>query len=452
YAAGEAASTDLYSSRSTVNNAGISGDTSSRYLSWDSLASAAAVARYSVMNPGITASSHSYGPPGLDAAISLDSIHSGLKRNSAQCNTLYTTLLCAQINTGQTEAWYSTDLIEKRPRYESTSHLPVYPQRPGEKDCDYYMQTRTCKFGDSCIFHHPIWVPEGGAPNWKEVPAMPIESLPERPGQPDCPYFMKTRRCKFGSRCRFNHPKDLIAQQGDLENGNLSSLPERPSEPPCAFYMKTGKCKFGATCKFDHPKDVHPLCDGDENGACIPYKVAGDAKPAQQPASPALMHNSKGLPVRLGEEDCPFYLKTGSCKYGATCHFNHPDRYAAIASNLLTSSSTHFGVPTASLLPNFDPRLSQTTASLLGLVSAIYPQRPGQLECDFYMKTGTCKYGSSCIYHHPEHRAENVKLTLSGLPRREGAIHCPFYMKTGLCKYGVTCKFDHPPPGEVIAL
>lgn len=31
------------------------------------------------------------------------------------------------------------------------------------------MLTRTCKFGDSCKFDHPIWVPEGGIPDWKEV-------------------------------------------------------------------------------------------------------------------------------------------------------------------------------------------------------------------------------------------------------------------------------------------
>ncbi|KAJ6357419.1 hypothetical protein OIU78_005305 [Salix suchowensis] len=46
------------------------------------------------------------------------------------------------------------------------------------------------------------------------------------------------------------------------------------------------------------------------------------------PVTPALLHNSKGLPIRVGEVDCPFYLKTGSCKYGATCHYNHPERTA----------------------------------------------------------------------------------------------------------------------------
>lgn len=70
---------------------------------------------------------------------------------------------------GQTEAWFSTNPLTKRPRFENASNLPIYPQRPGEKDCAHYMLTRTCKFGDSCKFDHPIWVPEGGIPDWKEV-------------------------------------------------------------------------------------------------------------------------------------------------------------------------------------------------------------------------------------------------------------------------------------------
>ncbi|RVX20794.1 Zinc finger CCCH domain-containing protein 32 [Vitis vinifera] len=34
------------------------------------------------------------------------------------------------------------------------------------------------------------------------------ESYPERPGVADCVYYMKTGFCGFGSRCRYNHPRD----------------------------------------------------------------------------------------------------------------------------------------------------------------------------------------------------------------------------------------------------
>ncbi|CAN4096942.1 unnamed protein product [Withania somnifera] len=418
--------------------------------------------------PGLATQS-AYGPPGVDitppAAAVTDSYFSSLKRSSSDA-LYHQTLLGARNTIGQAEAWFSANPLAKRPRFESASNLSIYPQRPGEKDCAHYMQTRTCKFGDSCKFDHPIWVPEGGIPDWKEVPVT-TESLPERPGEPDCPYFLKTQKCKFGNRCKFNHPKDNTAHLGSVQNSGVSDLPERPSEPSCTFYMKTGTCKFGATCKFHHPRDIQLPSPKKENGSVgkpgsANSEMTGDVNLVKALSVPALLHNSKGLPIRPGEVDCPFYLKTGSCKYGGTCRYNHPERNAGIGPALVASPATHwnFGMinPAGSLLQNLDPRLTQT---MLGLLPPVYPQRPGQIECDFYMKTGECKYGERCKFHHPLDRSAplvsangvqqpNVKLTLAGLPRREGAVHCPYYMKTGMCKYGATCRFDHPPPGEVL--
>ncbi|RAL41067.1 unnamed protein product [Cuscuta campestris] len=414
-------------------------------------------ARYSASAAAELASQTSWsGPPGVDIGPgAADPFISGLKRPSSEA--LYRQAVFGGHSTiGQTESWFSSNPLTKRPRFDSACNLPIYPQRPGEKDCAHYMLTRTCKFGDSCMFDHPIWVPEGGIPDWKEIP-ITNEPLPERPGEPDCPYFLKTQKCKYGIRCRFNHPKDK-----GLGNTDALALPERPSEPICAFYMKTGQCKFGATCKYHHPKDIQ-IQNSQENGSTAHTGLFGMFGDAKSSANPAMLHNSKGLPIRPGEVDCPFYLKTGSCKYGATCRYNHPAVYAinaaaaALGHAFVGSPASHLN-PTASLF-QFDPRVAQT---MLGLTTGIYPQRPGQLECDFYMKTGVCKFGERCRYHHPIDRSspgasttteahqQSVKLSLAGLPRREGAIHCPYYMKTGTCKYGTTCKFDHPPPGEVM--
>jgi serine/threonine-protein kinase/endoribonuclease IRE1 len=71
-----------------------------------------------------------------------------------------------------------------------------------------------------------------------------------------------------------------------------------------------------------------------------------------------------------------------------------------------------------------------------------FPQRPGQQACDFYMKTGTCKYATDCCFDHPEQYA--VPLTELQLPYREGEPLCAFYLKTHNCKFGAACKFHHP--------
>lgn len=67
-----------------------------------------------------------------------------------------------------------------------------------------------------------------------------------------------------------NIQNDEASRQGD--SGNVVSefgsvpmgyyafqkdnvFPERPGQPECQFYIKTGDCKFGAVCKFHHPKE-----------------------------------------------------------------------------------------------------------------------------------------------------------------------------------------------------
>ncbi|KAF6135224.1 hypothetical protein GIB67_035295 [Kingdonia uniflora] len=104
-------------------------------------------------------------PGAVDVGGTFDPV--GAKRSN---EALYhQTVLDAQNTFGQSEALFTMNTIPKRPRYESATSLPIYPQRPGEKDCAHYMQTRACRYGENCKFDHPVWVPEGGIPDWKEV-------------------------------------------------------------------------------------------------------------------------------------------------------------------------------------------------------------------------------------------------------------------------------------------
>jgi len=33
--------------------------------------------------------------------------------------------------------------------------------------------------------------------------------------------------------------------------------------------------------------------------------------------------------------------------------------------------------------------------------SSPYPDRPGERDCQFFLRTGQCGYGNSCRYNHP---------------------------------------------------
>lgn len=64
--------------------------------------------------------------------------------------------------------------------------------------------------------------------------------------------------------------------------------------------MKTGTCKFGPTCKFHHPKDISITTAEVENGnggqmEAIMAVTNGNSAPS---FIPAMLHNSKGLPIR----------------------------------------------------------------------------------------------------------------------------------------------------------
>lgn len=348
------------------------------------------------------------------------------------------------------------------------------------------------------------WAPAAGETGLEEsmwqLGLGSTESYPERPGMPDCAYYMRTGFCGYGRRCRYNHPRDRATVAAAVRA--TGDYPERPGEPACQFYLKTGTCKFGASCKFHHPKH------GGGSLSRVPL-------------------NSYGYPLRLGEKECSYYLKTGQCKFGITCKFHHPqpagssipasapqfypsvqsptvpipEQYGGAGSSLrvarppllpgsyvpgayghvlispgvvpMTGWSPYSAPVSPALSPGAQPGVGATSlyevtqlsssSSLLTVAyppgpspagpsrssqkEQVFPERPGEPECQYYMRTGDCKFGSSCRYHHPRDRMmqeTNFVLNPLGLPLRPGIQPCSFFMQNGHCKFGSTCKFDHP--------
>lgn len=352
--------------------------------------------------------------------------------------------------------------------------------------------------------HQPEWSPTGAETGLEDsmwqLPVRSTESYPDRPGVPDCVYYMRTGFCAYGSRCRYNHPRDRAAVEAAVRASG--DYPERPGEPACQFYLKTGTCKFGASCKFHHPKNG--------GGALVSHVAL----------------NIYGYPLRPGEKECSYYLKTGQCKFGITCKFHHPqpagtsvpssapqfyqpvqspsvpipDPYIGASNSLRMARSpllpgsyvqgaygpvlispgmvpisgwSHYSASVSPVLsPGAQPpvgtslygltQLPSTTPSFAGPYPSLlpspgpssssqkdltFPDRPGEPECQYFLKTGDCKYGSACRYHHPRERAmlrTTCALSPMGLPLRQGVPPCSFYLQNGHCKFGSSCRFDHP--------
>ena len=155
-------------------------------------------------------------------------------------------------------------------------------------------------------------------------------------------------------------------------------------------------------------------------------------------------------PLRPGEQDCRDFLRTGRCKYGESCKYNHP-------LNVESGGGLADGGP--------------------------LPLRPGEPVCHYFLKHGICKFGSACKFDHPSgpHLEKGpgssnnfsvggggtsngrAAVTTGGLvyvtdpitgatsvqvlPQRPNEPDCIYFLRNGRCKYGSICKFHHPLAG-----
>lgn len=142
-------------------------------------------------------------------------------------------------------------------------------------------------------------------------------------------------------------------------------------------------------------------------------------------------------------EDCRDYLRTGRCKYGASCKFNHPAN---------VQSGGGIKAPMDPLEP-------------------LFPVRNNEPLCQYYMKHGTCKFGLACKFNHPAQSAistmnvgtsalsqgpqhillnqvsssdQSSSMMLHVLPQRPDEPDCIYFLRNGRCKYGATCRYHHP--------
>ncbi|KAG2557640.1 hypothetical protein PVAP13_8NG213620 [Panicum virgatum] len=327
--------------------------------------------------------------------------------------------------------------------------LGPYPERVDEPDCSYYMRTGMCRFGMTCKFNHP-------ADRKLAVAAARMKGeYPQRNGQPEC----QTGTCKFGATCKFHHPREKAAMATRVQLNELG-YPFRPSEKECAYYLRTGQCKFGSTCKFHHPQPSTMMVavrgsgyspgqsatsPGQHayQGAVTSWPLSRSASFIASPRWPG--HSSYAqvlVPPGLVQVPGwnPYTAQIGSS--------SSEDQQRTPGSAQYYTGSRQRGTPGIGDQGMFSSY--QAGSVPVGLYAVqrenVFPERPDQPECQFYMKTGDCKFGAVCKFHHPRERiipTPNCALSSLGLPLRPGEPICSFYSRYGMCKFGPNCKFDH---------
>ncbi|KAL8250363.1 hypothetical protein R6Q59_034056 [Mikania micrantha] len=313
-----------------------------------------------------------------------------------------------------------------------------YPLRPDAEDCSYYMRTGMCKYGSNCKFNHPLRRKHQPA---KETQKQKEENM-EMHGQIECKYYLSSAGCKYGKSCKFSHGRGKTIITPVVEY-NFLGLPIRPGEKECPYYMRNGSCKYGLNCRFNHPD---PSGGGDS-----PNTYGNDGHlPLQPPPQPNIPSMPTWSGPRTPDPTAAFvpviYPPTQNMPPPSPDWNGYPAP-APVHAHVYPSSERGLPIPPAFFLNNPPSDANMYTHHQQPMKVSEYPERPGQPDCSYYMKTGDCKYRTSCKFHHPKSRiTRTIPSVLSdkGLPLRPDQNICTYYSRYGICKYGPACKYDHP--------
>ncbi|KAK4436905.1 Zinc finger CCCH domain-containing protein 43 [Sesamum alatum] len=308
-----------------------------------------------------------------------------------------------------------------------------YPMRPDAEDCAYYMKFGSCKFGLNCKFNHP---PRRKNQGVKEK-VMHGEENSEKAGQTECKYYLTAGGCRYGKDCNYSHGSDK-SSTSHIPEYNFLGLPIRPGEKECPYYMRTGSCKYGANCRFHHPEPKTVAGGGSPSGygndGSLPSQVVSSSPLSSWSASGPFTNTSPFVPV--------IYPPTQSAPRP------NPEWNGYQGTAYLTSERS-LPTPPAFAINNLPTEINFPLQHQHDMVAQEHPERPGEPECSFFLKTGDCKFKSNCKFHHPKNRnpkpkANSFALNDKGLPLRPDQPICTHYHRYGICKFGPACKYDHP--------
>tara|TARA_R110002050_G_scaffold225320_6_gene361238 strand:+ start:315 stop:1541 length:1227 start_codon:yes stop_codon:yes gene_type:complete len=191
---------------------------------------------------------------------------------------------------------------------------------------------------------------------------------------------------------------------------NIGSNSSNPNDSStghllCNFWKANNTCKFGDTCKYSHP--------------------TGNNNTAQGKA------NHKGNYEKGEVQICKYFALNGTCNYGDKCKYSHAS--SSDSATKKAPKSEGDAAPKKILTKSKEPEGGQHSAGENGEVKV----------CNFYRKTGSCKYADSCKYAHIQEDApEHINLFTAPVHKAKGNKPCRFW-QAGDCRQGSKCKFLH---------
>mmetsp|Transcript_69881 Transcript_69881/g.145714 ORF Transcript_69881/g.145714 Transcript_69881/m.145714 type:complete len:200 (-) Transcript_69881:92-691(-) len=193
-------------------------------------------------------------------------------------------------------------------------------------------------------------------------------------------YAWEKGTCERGDTCRFAH----VGESGgnphnpDAELGMMKR---------CHRFARSGECKFGDECKFAHVET--PPRAPREEGAPRAEEDRAPRKRNRKSKGGALGGEFAGVGKAAGSGGlCYTYYRTGECKHGEGCKFEH--------TRLLADDEA------AGLPPAIDmSRPLRTEGEEGGKVDAV---------CFRWLRGGeeACKFGGECRFNHYDKKQQQA--------------------------------------------
>ena len=105
------------------------------------------------------------------------------------------------------------------------------------------------------------------------------------------------------------------------EGSCATSPPSFPFAPPAYDFARSARHSSEILCGARGPRqlDEAAAAAADTHADAIGGIQGQSRRAPSAKAAPPIVY-----PQRPGAQDYEFYVKTGRCKFGVACHFNHP--------------------------------------------------------------------------------------------------------------------------------
>ncbi|KAM0982027.1 hypothetical protein ACFX2A_015301 [Malus domestica] len=131
------------------------------------------------------------------------------------------------------------------------SRYPLSISIMGVQPCTFYLQNGQCKFGFTCKFDHRVQTMRYNL-SASSLVDMPVVQYPVG-------FLLATLAPSSSSLDLWLlYLLDVLIslqQMWQLGLTSSESYPERPGVPNCVYYMRTGFFGYGGRCQYNHPRD-----------------------------------------------------------------------------------------------------------------------------------------------------------------------------------------------------